>query len=108
MKKLLILGLLLSSSATMAATVYKYLPQSGLITPDVATGYLEISDHLIDRDAKGNTIYCPRSPWLTWEKRLCQNPQGKNQWTYLQQAVPKGKTYVGFEVRHASTIVYWK
>jgi hypothetical protein len=91
-----------------AGTVYQPVTQSGIITPDVATGGNIFYDFGVS--TQGDILVCPRGADRSWRDNTCLNAKGENAWTRIQDIVPKGKTYVGFRFRGngSSVEVYWK
>lgn len=108
----LILSLLATSvhaGGSSQAPVYaEAARQSGsIITPDVATGMKKF--YRWANDINGDTVVCPNSDWYQ-RGGLCLDETGANRWSLLKHAVPKGKTYAGFQyVAYGDNIiVYWK
>ena len=91
-----------------AGTVYQPVTQSGIITPDVATGGNIFYDFGVS--TQGDILVCPRGTDRLWRDEKCLNAKGENARTRIQDIVPKGKTYVGFRFRgNGSHVeVYWK
>lgn len=111
MKKVLVgFAMMMAALTASAGTMYvdRYNNKSALITPDVATDYTVLSSDKLNKDSKGNTVYCPKRQWMNYENQTCLNEQGMNKWIYFKQAIPAGRTLVGFEVRHDSIVLYWK
>lgn len=72
---------------------------SGIVTPDIATGMRAYSR--FNNDVNGNMVVC--LPDNETRSGDCKP------WTPIQSVVPAGKTYVGFRVvSRRSLEVYWK
>lgn len=109
-KHMLLAALVLTSAMAQAGTVYRdrELIRGGMITPDVAVDYTVYSSERLDKDLNGFTVVCPREFKHDYNVRTCLNSQGQTKWRRLNLAIPQGRTFVGFDVRHDSVIVYWK
>jgi hypothetical protein len=73
----------------------------GIITPSVATGVKSFLFWTVN--VNGDTVVCNYDDYY-------QGECGKKNliWILLKDAVPKGKTYVGFRVSNHRIEVYWK
>lgn len=83
---------------------------SGIVTPDVATGMLRI--YSFNYDESMNILVCIDPYKYNYNNKSCVDNNGKNKWRYLSQVPPKNKKYVGFKsVSQGGSHfieVYWK
>jgi hypothetical protein len=90
--------------------------QSSIITADVATdGYRTTR---VSRTTAGDMVVCPHfgaKPAVEYSENngVCKDAYGQNAWQYPKNAIPAGKTYVGFRITsgYAGSVVYefyWK
>lgn len=117
MKLLISAIMMFFASQCIAATTPIFNEEStgGIITPDVAEGFIRYKT--INYTTDGIMVVCPiytdRSLTYRWSNDICifekANTSG---WVYPKQAIPKGKTYVGFRAGSQGTEkyidVYWK
>lgn len=111
----LALALLVASvSAFAGSTPKNEQEQTGIVTPEVATGMMRIYRYTYDKDM--NILVCPRGMEYEHDFRTdvakCQNEKRENQWRKMENYVPVGKKFVGFKSvsqgsSHALEI-YWK
>lgn len=104
MKNFLLILALTSSLAHAGATGgFTDEPQTGIVTPEVATGMRAYNT--FNNDTNGNMVICYKAD----ENRS----GGCNSWRLIQSEVPKGRTYVGFRIVSGSygyrqLEIYWK
>lgn len=70
-----------------------------IITP--ATSIDGIRTSQVGRTANGDTVVCPTHLRTDVEhscRGTCVDNKGNSAWVYLKDAVPRGKTYVGFRI----------
>lgn len=84
-----------------------------IVVPSIATGFYRTQNFTYDKDI--NILICPKN--MKYESNLsgnitCKDDKGKNAWEKMENAVPKGKKFVGFKsvtegYKHMIEI-YWK
>jgi hypothetical protein len=75
----------------------------GIITPSVATGVKSFIFWTVN--VNGDTVVCN---YEDYSGRRDECGDKNLSWRLLRDAVPKGKTYVGFRVSNHLIEVYWK
>lgn len=96
MKKLLAL-LLISGNAFAGATGgFTTNDNSGIVTPDVATGYVAFGSDRIAYAPDGQMMFCQHHFETTMKRSSCEDDKGKNAWTYMKDSVPRGRNFIGF------------
>lgn len=112
MKNLIALMLMLVSSYSFSASMGKDYSDdnTGIVTPNIATGVLRTRQFAVDTN--GNLVYCPPNFDHSERKNTCTLGE-RNGWTLLKDAVPVGKTYVGFKsvsgyYGYQYIEIYWK
>lgn len=106
MKKIIlfVFSMLLAVSA-FAGTVYVPFRDTGIITPDIATGF-----HRTGRfttSGSGDILVCRDLHSHSWVDNTCTY-HGYNAWVLMTNIAPAGKTYVGFTVINNTLTIYWK
>jgi hypothetical protein len=108
MIKMILVAVAMSTAISVAAKGsshsqdYNASQSGGIITPSVATGVKSFLFWTVN--VNGDTVVCNYDDYKSGE---C----GKKNlsWILIKDAVPKGKTYVGFRVSSGRYIeVYWK
>lgn len=113
MKKILmmIFMLMASISAYAETNIKDNQPAdlNGVIPLNVATGMWRANPGY---DKEHNLIVCQRIHRYLWKDETCRDKGGNNAWAKIKDAVPKGKTFVGFKsVSQGSEHyieIYWK
>ncbi len=86
--------------------------ETGIITSDVATSFQTVAGYIVG--VEGDTLVCRYNEWFTSNAfgTTCKDKDGNNKWQRTKDAIPPGKTYVGFKVQsvggHKDLIVFWK
>lgn len=99
----------LSSLSLAASGGHSYQSDTGIITPDVATGFKWFNNYNIDTN--GDLVVCIHP--TRFEDDGCAIIDKKHSWRRVADVVPKGRTYVGFRVvsrdyGHRQLEVYFK
>lgn len=76
---------------------------SGIVTPDIAAGFRAYT--YISYTSNGDMVVCPSAPE---SRNVCEEG-----WRLLRDAVPKGRTYIGFRYAnsaygHRELEIYYK
>lgn len=63
-------------------------------------------------DKDNNLVVCQRIHRYLWKDESCRDMDGNNAWAKIKDAVPKGKTFVGFKSASQGDAhyieIYWK
>jgi hypothetical protein len=111
MKKIItMLMLMMASMVAYAGTSANNTDDlNGVIPLSVATGMWRAN---LGYDKEQNLIVCQRIHRYLWKDESCRDKDGNNAWAKIKDAVPKGKTFVGFKsVSQGSEHyieIYWK
>ncbi len=80
---------------------------ASIITPDVATDGYQTSRFA--RTAAGDTVICPQHIVdYVYKDNVCRDAQGNNAWRLFKDAVPTGKTFVGFRLINSNGYSYYQ
>lgn len=106
MKKIIlfVFSVLFALSA-FAGTVYVPYRDTGIITPDIATGFYRTSR--FTTSGSGDILVCRDAHFHNWADNTCTY-KGYNAWTLMTNVVPSGKSYVGFSVSNSTLTIFWK
>lgn len=80
---------------------------AGVLTPDIATGFLYTDRFEYDRD--GDVVVCLTKYDLKRDRKTCTDEQNRNKWVLMKNAIPPGRKFVGFTVVGVwDIVIYWK
>lgn len=103
-----------SMSAFAGSATLSEQEQTGIITPDIATGVYRTYSYTYDKDM--NLLICPHGMdfKINYKTNIptCLDKNDKSQWKKMENYIPAGKKFVGFKsvsagASHAIEI-YWK
>jgi len=109
MKKFLMVMVLMMANMFAYAGNSQSEELGGVIPLNVSTGMWRLN---LTYDKNQNLIVCQRIHRYLWKNDTCLDENGKNAWTTMEKAVPKGKEFVGFKSVNQGDghyiEIYWK